>query len=161
MTRLQHQHHPEPADVSDSDYDRDLVAWAMENATLLRVGRLDRIDAAHIAEELEDLGKSERRALGSHLRNLVLHLLKWEFQPGRRTGNWRSSIDNARVEIAEILEDSPSLGAAASERLEKGYALARKNAISETGLASEVFPQRCPYSLEQVLSDNFWPGPRG
>jgi hypothetical protein len=141
-----------------SAYERDLVAWAVENAALLRAGQLDQIDAAHIAEELEDLGKSEQRALGSHLRNLVLHLLKWEFQPERRTGSWRSSIDNARADIAEILEDSPSLMASAPERLHKGYALARKNAIAETGLDAKVFPQLCPYSLEQVLSEAFWPG---
>jgi len=89
-----------------------------------------------------------------------MHLLKWEFQPERRTGSWRSSIDNARAEIAEILEDSPSLRPAAAERLEKGYPLARKNAVSETGLEPGAFSQQCPYSLEQVLSDDFWPGPR-
>jgi hypothetical protein len=158
MTMRQRQHHSGSGDVSE--YDRDLVAWATENAALLRAGKLDRIDAAHIAEELEDLGKSERRALASHLRNLVMHLLKWEFQPERRTGSWRSSIDNARAEIAEILEDSPSLRPTAAERLEKGYALARKNAASETGLDPGVFPQQCPYSLERVLSDDFWPGER-
>ena len=141
-----------------TNYEQDLVAWALENAALLRTGRLDEIDAAHIAEELEDLGKSERRALGSHLRNLVMHLLKWQFQPGLRSGSWRSSINNARAEIAEILEDSPSLGATASQLLAKGYDLARRNAISETGLAPSVFPQLNPYSLEQVLSDDFWPG---
>jgi hypothetical protein len=138
-----------------------LVAWALENAALLRAGRLEEIDAAHIAEELEDLGKSERRALGSHLRNLVMHLLKWQFQPEGRSGSWRSSIDNARAEIAEILEDSPSLRPAAAERLEQGYGLARRNAISETGLAPTAFPKQCPYSLEQVLSDGFWPGDGG
>ena len=133
----------------------------MENAALLRAGKLDQIDAAHIAEELEDLGKSERRALGSRLRNLVKHLLKWEFQPERRTGSWRSSIGSARAEIAEILEDSPSLRPAASERLEKGYALARRNAIAETGMDADLFPELCPYGLEQVLSDAFWPGEPG
>jgi hypothetical protein len=140
------------------EYEQDLIAWAMKNAALLRTGRFEQIDATHIAEELEDLGKSERRALGSHLRNLVMHLLKWEFQPERRRGSWRSSIDNARAEIAEIVEDSPSLEPFAKERLEKDYALARKNAISETGLPSEVFPTPCPYTIDQVLSDAFWPG---
>ena len=158
MTMPQRQHLSESGDLSE--YDRDLIAWATENAALLRAGKLDRIGAAHIAEELDDLGKSERRALGNQLRNLVMHLLKWEFQPERRTGSWRSSIDNARAEIAEILEDSPSLRPAAAERLEKGYPLARKNAVSETGLEPGAFPQQCPYSLEQVLSDDFWPGPR-
>lgn len=149
--------HPIHTEVA-TNYEQDLVAWAIENAALLRTGRLDKIDAANIAEELEDLGKSERRALGSHLRNLVMHLLKWQFQPGLRSGSWRSSINNARAEIAEILEDSPSLGPTASLLLAKGYNLARRNAISETGLAPGVFPELNPYSLEQVLSEDFWPG---
>ncbi|MGB5733298.1 MAG: DUF29 domain-containing protein [Thiohalocapsa sp.] len=152
------QHHILRDSVGTSDYDRDLVSWAIENAALLRAGKLDEIDAAHIAEELEDLGKSERRALGSHLRSVVMHLLKWEFQPDRRSGSWRSSIDNARAEIAEILDDSPSLRPTLAVQLQKGYGLARKNAISETGLAPEVFPENCPYRLEQILSDSFWPG---
>lgn len=151
----QHQHRLQSEGIGN--YDQDLIAWAMKNAALLRAGRLDEIDAAHIAEELEDLGKSERRALGSHLRNLVMHLLKWEHQPERRSGSWRSSIDNARAEIAEIVEDSPSLRPIAKERLEKDYALARKNAISETGLPPDAFPTRCPYTIDQVLSDAFWP----
>lgn len=150
-----HQHLPDYEGIGD--YDQDLIAWAMKNAALLRAGRLEEIDAAHIAEELEDMGKSEHRTLGSHLRNLVVHLLKWEFQPERRSGSWRSSIDTARAEIAEIVEDSPSLRPIAKERLEKDYALARKNAISETGLPPQVFPAHCPYEIDQVLSDAFWP----
>ena len=140
MTMPRRQHLLESGDVDK--YHRDWVAWATENAALLRAGKLHQIDAAHLAEELEDLGKSERRALGRQLRNLVTNLLKWELQPERRTGSWRSSSHNARAEIAEILEDSPSLTPAAAERLEKGYALARKNAVSETGLAPDVFPER-------------------
>lgn len=155
----QHPHRPDREDVGN--YDQDLIVWAMKNAALLRAGRLEEIDATHIAEELEDLGKSERRALGGHLRNLVMHLLEWEYQPERRSGSWRSSIDNARAEIAEIIEDSPSLRPIAKERLEKDYALARKNAISETGLPPDVFPTRCPYVIDQVLSDAFWPDQNG
>ena len=90
-------------------YEADLVAWAEANAALLRQGRLAEIDVEHIAEELEDVGKSERRALGSHLRNLMLHLLKWEFQDTRRGVSWQRSIHSARREIAVILADSPSL----------------------------------------------------
>jgi len=91
LTMPQPHHLAEPGDLSE--YDRDLVAWATENAALLRAGKLDRIDTAHIAEELEDLGRRERRALGNHLWNLVMHLLEWEFQPERRTGSWRSFIE--------------------------------------------------------------------
>ncbi len=92
-------------------YEQDFYAWTQEQAALLREGALHDLDVTHLAEEMESLGKSDRRALGSHLRNLVLHLLKWHGQPtGRDTGHsWRSSIRNARAEIAVLLEDSPSL----------------------------------------------------
>lgn len=156
MANVQHPR-PLPSEIA-SGYERDLVAWALENAALLREGRFNEIDAAHIAEELEDLGKSERRALASHLRNLLMHLLKWQYQPDLRSGSWRSPINNTRAEIAEILEDSPSLRPIVSQGLEKGYGLARKNAIAETGLAPDIFPEANPYSIEQVLSDEFWPG---
>lgn len=139
------------------DYEADLVGWAIDNAALLRAGRLSEIDAAHLAEELEDLGKSERRSLGSHLRVLVTHLLKWQYQPGLRGASWRLSVLNARAAIRGILADSPSLVPEAPRQLEANYHLARANAIGETGLAEAIFPSTCPYSIEQVLSDGFWP----
>lgn len=139
------------------DYDEDLVAWALANAALLRAGRFSEIDADHLAEELEDLGKSERRALCSHIRILVLHLLKWELQPGLRGASWRLSIQNARREIEIILEDSPSLKASASLCLQKEYPWARRNAVIETGLREEHFPSTSPYTVEQVLDPHYWP----
>lgn len=140
-----------------ADYDVDLIAWARDNAALLRAGRLTDIDAEHLAEELEDMGKSERRALGSHLRNLVLHLLKWQHQPNRRSKSWRFSVVAARSAVSEILEDSPSLVAEARALLHKGYGLAREQAIAETGLPDASFPAQCPYRIEQVLDADFWP----
>jgi hypothetical protein len=138
-------------------YDADLVAWALANAALLREGRLSEIDAEHLAEELEDLGKSERRALCSHLRVLVLHLLKWQFQPGLRGPSWRLSIENTRREIQIILEDSPSLKEVTETCLQKEYVLACRNAVIETGLPEEHFPSALPYTVEQVLTEDFWP----
>src|SRR5215475_8808190 len=92
-------------------YDQDFYTWTQEQAALLREGAVDALDLTNLAEEIESLGKSDRRALGSHLRNLVLHLLKWRYQPsGRQTGHsWQSSIRNARAEIDVLLEDSRSL----------------------------------------------------
>lgn len=139
------------------DYEADLFAWALDNAALLRAGRLFEIDAEHLAEELEDLGKSERRALGSHIRNLVTHLLKWQYQPRLRGASWRLSVINARAAIQEILEDSPSLVPEAARQLATTYRLARENAIGETGLPDAMFPPSCPYTIVQVLSDGFWP----
>ncbi|WP_295384602.1 DUF29 domain-containing protein [uncultured Thiodictyon sp.] len=146
-----------PAAPNYRDYEVDLVAWALDNAALLRAGRLSEVDAQHLAEELEDLGKSERRSLGSHLRVLVTHLLKWQYQPGLRGASWRLSVLNARAAIRGILADSPSLVPETPRHLDAVYHLARANAIGETGLPEASFPPDCPYTIEQVLSETFWP----
>ena len=157
---------PTRADVRDGpsadtvravDYEGDLVAWAEANARLLRLGRLEEVDAEHIAEELEDMGKSERRALGSHLQNLVMHLLKWQYQPQRRGRSWRFSVLNARASVQAILDDSPSLAPRVEALMQKSWHLAREQAIAETGLPEERFPEACPYGIEQVLDSEFWP----
>jgi hypothetical protein len=141
-------------------YEQDFYAWTQEQAALLREGALQDLDVTNLAEEVESLGKSDRRALGSHLRNLVMHLLKWEYQPdGRLTGHsWQSSIRTARDEIAMILEDSPSLAPTVPELLARRYPLARQNAADETGLPLPTFPVACPWTPEQVLDADFWPG---
>lgn len=151
------QRRPGPSARAYPEYDDDLVAWALANAALLRAGQLSEVDADHLAEELEDLGKSERRALCSHIRILVQHLLKWQLQPGLQGPSWRLSIENARREIQTILEDSPSLRAVADSCLEKEYPSARRNAVIETGLPEGLFPASCPYGAEQVLAEDFWP----
>ncbi|EGV17038.1 DUF29 domain-containing protein [Thiocapsa marina] len=153
---------PQPS-VPDDDrasypaYDDDLVGWAAANAALLRAGRLAQVDALHLAEELEDLGKSERRSLTSHLGDLMLHLLKWQFQPGLRGPSWRLSVNTARAAAAEILDDSPSLRPALQALVDKAYPLARRNAIAETGLPEATFPNDCPYAIDNLLDDGFWP----
>ena len=139
-------------------YEADLVAWAEANAALLRQGRLAEIDVEHIAEELEDVGKSERRALGSHLRNLMLHLLKWEFQDTRRGVSWQRSIHSARREIAVILADSPSLAGRVTSLIEQEFPSARRLAATETKRREDSFPSACPYSADQLIDDAFWPG---
>ena len=140
-------------------YDQDFYAWTQEQAALLREGVLHDLDVTNLAEEIESLGKSDRRALGSHLRNLVMHLLKWHAQPGgRHTGpSWRQSIRNARAEIAVIVEDSPSLRREVSGLLVRWYPLARLDAADETGLPLATLPEACPWTAAQVLDDAFWP----
>src|SRR5262244_647649 len=141
-------------------YDEDFYTWTQEQAALLREGAVHELDLTNLAEEIESLGKSDRRALGSHLRNLVLHLLKWQYQPGGRLPgqSWESSIQNARDEIAMILEDSPSLVPTVPELLARRYPLARQNAATETRLPLALFPATCPWTPEQVLDADFWPG---
>ena len=151
------QRSPTPPVHAYPEYDQDLIAWASANAALLREGRLSEVDANHLAEELEDLGKSERRALCSHIRVLMIHLLKWQYQPGLQGPSWRLSIENARREVQVILEDSPSLRREAEACLRKEYPSARRNAIVETGLPENRFPKATPYDIEQVLAEDFWP----
>jgi Domain of unknown function DUF29 len=140
-------------------YEQDFYAWTQEQASLLREGAVQELDLTNLAEEIESLGKSDRRALGSHLRNLMLHLLKWHHQPsGRLTGpSWRSSIRNARAEITVLLEDSPSLQREVAGLLARWYPLARQDAADETGLPLSTFPEHCPWTAEQILDADFWP----
>jgi hypothetical protein len=141
-------------------YDEDFYAWTQEQAALLREGAVLELDLTNLAEEIESLGKSDRRALASHLRTLVMHLLKWQYQPGGRlTGHsWASSIQNARDEIAMILEDSHSLVPTVPALLARRYPLARQHAATETRLPLAIFPPACPWTPEQVLDPDFWPG---
>ncbi len=135
-------------------YDQDTAAWAAANADLLRQRRFGELDVPHLIEELEDMGKSERRALESHLSVLLMHLLKWEHQPSMRSNSWKLSIENARQSIEDSIEDSPSL----KPRLEddafvaRAYTKARRTAAIETGLDLAVFQEHCAYTLDQILS---------
>jgi hypothetical protein len=140
-------------------YEQDFYQWTQEQAALLREGNVPELDVENLAEEIESLGKSDRRALGSHLKNLVLHLLKWRYQPtGRQAGHsWQQSIRNARAEIEVLLEDSPSLRQAVPPLIARWYPLARQDAADETRLPLATFPTTCPWTPEQILDDTFWP----
>jgi hypothetical protein len=91
----------------------------------------------------------------------LLHLLKWRYQPTHRAPSWRRSIRQARDAIADVLEDSPSLRDYPTGRLPLAYRRARRDAVEETGLPPATFPDPCPWTVEQVLDEDFWPeGPR-
>jgi hypothetical protein len=140
-------------------YTQDFYAWTQAQASLLETQRFDALDLAHLIEEITSLGASERRAMGSHLQQLLLHLLKWQYQPsGRQIGHsWRSNIHNARDEIDAILEDSPSLRREAPRLLARRYPAARLLAYDETCLPLATFPEACPWRTEEVLDVDFWP----
>lgn len=124
-------------------HDRDFYAWTLQQAVLLREGRLSEADIDHIAEELESMGASERRELTDRLAVLMAHLLKWQFHPGLRGNSWRNTIDVQRFDVKELLEDNPSLSAELGQRMEKAYAKSLLLAVRETGLSKQMFP---PYS---------------
>ena len=144
--------HPDPC-----LYDEDFYAWAMATAALLRQRRFAEIDIAHVAEELEDMGKRERWKLESQMRNVTLHLLKWRSQPEWHSVSWRQSIRNGRIEIQKLLHDSPSLTGQIPQTLDNEYPAAWADATDETRLSEETFPPHCPFTAEQVLDAEFWP----
>jgi hypothetical protein len=137
--------------------DTDYYAWTLATAERLRTGRVSEVDLDGVAEELEGMGKAQRHALASHLKLLIVHLLKWRYQPGFRGVSWRLSIDNARDEIAELLEDSPSLRAKVTELVARRYPAARSRAALETGLSEETFPPTCPFSESELLDPAYRP----
>lgn len=142
-------------------YDRDLYAWCGEQAALLRAraapGANDGLDYGNLAEEIETLGRSQEAALRPHLTVLILHLLKWQVQPQRRSKSWENSIANARSEIEYALDDSPSLKPLVEEAIARAYPIAVRQAETETGVACEQFAERCPFSVEQLLDRTFLP----
>ena len=144
--------------MSASLYERDFYAWANEQAALLRAGNLSAADIEHIAEEIESMGKSEKRELVSRLTVLLLHLLKWRFQPGRRGASWDASIRNSRDDLADHLADNPSLKPSLGDAIVSAYRRARRDATAETGLGAAAFPADCPYSVAQIMDEGFWPG---
>jgi transcriptional accessory protein Tex/SPT6 len=138
-------------------YEADFYAWANEQARLIREGRLADADLENIAEEIESMGRSEKRELVSRFGILLLHLLKWQFQPRFRGASWKVSMQNARDDLAEHLSDNPSLRGKVEEAMENAYRRARRLAGAETGLEEQTFPLVCPWSAEQVLDQDFWP----
>lgn len=138
-------------------YEADYFGWTMDQAAAVRAGRFDLVDRENLAEEIEDLGKKERREVESRLVLVLLHLLKWQFQPDKRKGGWEASIRVQRNDLNEVLSENPSLKDYPEERLTMAYAKARLAAERETGIAYEAFPEACPYSVAQVLDESFFP----
>ncbi len=138
-------------------YDQDFFAWTQEQSRLLRAGALAELDVPNLVEEIESMGRSEKRELGSRLTVLMAHLLKWQFQPTLRSRSWELTLTEQRAQVDEVLEDNPSLLAQIDEILDRAYRYARIDAAKETGLTLTTFPTRCPYSLDQILEFGWLP----
>lgn len=138
-------------------YEEDFYRWAMTNARLLREGRFAEIDVSNIAEELESIGKSQKSELVNRLAILIAHLLKWHFQPERRGKSWRATIEEQRLRIAEHLAENPSLRPYLDQALEKAYRYAVLKVIKQTPFDKNDLPTGCPYSVDQIFEDQFWP----
>jgi hypothetical protein len=137
------------------DYETDFYSWTQQQAQLLRCKQIEQIDWNHLAEEIEDMGRSEKRELGSRLEILVMHLLKWQFQPNLRSRSWKLTIKEQRLRLEKLLEESPSLKSCIEDVKGEIYPLAVISAEKETGLSS--FPKTCPYNLTEILSPGFFP----
>jgi Domain of unknown function DUF29 len=138
-----------------ADYARDFYSWLMEQARLVREGRFEALDRDNLAEEIESLGREQFNKLVSALRVLMLHMLKWDHQPERRSRSWALSIKAQRDELADVLDDNPGLKPRIPEAIERAYRKARIEAAQETSLDEEAFPPTCPYSFEDITSRRF------
>jgi len=138
-------------------YDRDFAEWTAHNAKLIRQRRFDEADLEHIAEEIEDMGKRDRREVSNRLKALIAHLLKWTAQPERRDRSWSGTIDEQRSELDEIFEQSPSLRRYAEQDMQRIYGKALKLAARATGFAAPLFPAHCPNAIDQLLDLDYLP----
>lgn len=138
-------------------YDEDLYTWSLEQANLLKEHKFDQIDLEHIIEEIEDMSKSEKRALQAFLETLLMHLLKWQYQPAYQGRSWKFTIIEQRKRIESHLLENPGLKSKLQELTEKAYMYAVTGAVRETGLDIQVFPQTCPWTYEQFINEDFWP----
>jgi len=146
-------------------YEQDIDAWIDEQVRLLKEGRVHEIDVAHLIEELQDMGKSNRRELESRLIILIAHLLKWELQLESLSGqlkqfegkSWRNTILEQRTQMLFLLRKVPSLKPVLQDAIDETYPEARRLAVKETGLEPELFADHCPYTPEQLLDEDFFP----
>jgi hypothetical protein len=138
------------------DYETDFYAWALHNAQLLREGRFSELDIEHLVVELEDMG-SNKQELASRFIILIAHLLKWEYQPTHRGRSWERSIDEQRSQIDWLLQNKPSLKPQLVDAVTQVYSRAVKLAAKETKIPITNFPPACPYSIEQLLDEDFYP----
>ncbi|MCK6442152.1 DUF29 domain-containing protein [Elstera cyanobacteriorum] len=138
-------------------YESDFYAWTRQQATLLRDGKLAQADIEKIAEEIDSMGWGEQRELENRLTVLMLHLLKWRYQPALRGNSWRYSVMEQRRRIERHLRQNPSLRAKLPETILDAYGDALIEAARETGLDPSGFPQTCPWAFDDMMAPTFWP----
>lgn len=138
-------------------YDTDFYTWTQQQVVLLKLGRFADIDLENIIEEIESMGRSEKRELESRLTVLLQHLLKWQYQPARRGKSWELTIKAQRIDFLKVLRDNPGLKSKLSGILLDAYQLAVVKASQETGLDESIFPSNCPWSFEKISNFLFYP----
>ncbi|NEP12603.1 MAG: DUF29 domain-containing protein [Symploca sp. SIO2C1] len=139
-------------------YEADFYAWTQKQVSLLRQHQWGELDLLNLIEEIESLGKQQRQELRNRLSVLMGHLLKWEYQPQRRSRSWLATIRVQRRDTLRLLKDNPSLKSYLEDALLEAYENGRDLAMGETDLPEEIFPVNCPYSLTEIVDNSFYPG---
>jgi len=145
---------------SAAAYDADFFAWTQRTAALLRARRFDEVDVENAAQEIEDMGRRDLRELNGRVEVVLVHLLKWQLQPQKRTASWQRSLLTQRSKIDVLLQDSPSLRPRLPDDLPRNYERAVRRAAFETRLSADKFPSRCPFTVAQILDADFLPAQR-
>ncbi len=143
--------------MKNATYGADFYAWTVEQANMLRQGRFADADIANIVEEIETLGRSEKRELRNRLLVLLAHLLKWQAQPGRRGNRWRLTITEQRIRLQEHVADNPSLAPSLPEVIASVWRQVLVKTMRQTGFAETSFPTNCSWTVEQILDEEFYP----
>lgn len=138
-------------------YEEDLVAWATDTAKLLRERRFDEIDIENLAEEVDAMAGRDRREVVNRLVTLLMHLLKWQHQPARRSRSWQFTIATQRGKLDLLFEDSPSLKRGLAAAVSRSYPRAVDGAAIQTKLPADTFPPRCPFNVDQILDPAYLP----
>jgi hypothetical protein len=138
-------------------YDRDYHLWLLCTAQLIKEGKFSEVDAANLVEEIEDMGRNEQRSVESNLVVVLLHLLKYKYQPEKRTNSWKASIREHRRRLRKAFSDSPSLKRHFEEVFDECYQDGREQAVDETGLAIDTFPSVSPFTASETLNPDYLP----
>ena len=147
----------ESTDDKRSLYERDYYTWALQQARALKERRLEELDWENLSDEVESLAKTERRELRSRLKVLLEHLIKWQFQPQRRTRSWRATVAVQRLEIREHLGENPGLRPSVTEVMAQAYRAAHLDVTGRFLRRSDPPPDSCPWTFEQIMDEQFWP----
>jgi len=138
-------------------YETDFYDWTQQQAATLRARNISGLDFEHLIEEVESMGRSERRELECRLELLLMHLLKWQYQPERRGSSWEATVMEQRRKVIRHLRENPSLKGLLADAYEETYGDAVLAAVRETKLPRSTFPAQCPWTFEQAVNDSFWP----
>jgi hypothetical protein len=138
-------------------YETDFNLWIEQTINHLKQGNLGAVDVDNLIEEISDMGRNNRREVFSRLKVLLMHLLKWKYQPEKRTNSWTNTIDEQREQLELIFQDSPSLKPYLGEILSECYQKAVRAAVNETNLPKQTFPVDCPFTQQQVLDQDYFP----